>query len=249
MGSETRAGLDSRLEGELERLAQAALGGRVAHTGFLEPDDSARLVSALAGRGVPARAWGGFPGARRRVVTAFPTHVPEAGTQLAALYLAGLGDPGGARRALRAAGVPAELLGDAVAHQEGVSLVVVEPADRRLLALTELDGRPVAPRIVALERAVHGSLRRVAAVVPSLRVDVLGAKGFRVSRSYFAKGVAGGKVSVNGRPAGKSSSAETGDEIYAEGLGRLRVLSVDGETRRGNVKVTMEVEAGGVESG
>jgi RNA-binding protein YlmH len=249
MGSDTGARLDDRLAGELERLTQAASGGRVAHTGFLEPDGSARLVSALAGRGVQARAWGGFPGARRRVVTAFPTHVPEASTPLAALYLAGLGDPGSTRAALQAAGLPAELLGDAVAHQEGVSLVVVEPVERRLLALTELEGRPVAPSVVPLERAVHGSLRRVGAVVPSLRVDVLGAKGFRVSRSYFAKGVAGGKVSVNGRPAGKSSSAEAGDEIYAEGLGRLRVLSVDGETRRGNVRVTMEVEAGGAESG
>lgn len=86
------------------------------------------------------------------------------------------------------------------------------------------------------------AVRTVSAVVPSLRVDVLGAKGFKVSRSYFAKGVAGGKVSVNGKPAGKSSSAGVGDRIEAQGLGVVRVLSVDGETRRGNLKVSLEVE-------
>jgi RNA-binding protein YlmH len=244
MASEAEVNHERWAGAELERLAQAALGGRVLHTGFLEPEDSSRLVRALVERGVRASAWGGFPGARRRVVTAFPTHVPEAGTQMAALYLAGVADASAARASLLAAGVPRELLGDAIIHQEGVSFVVAEPPDRRLLEVAEAAGRPVEPRLVPLERTVKGDLRRLGAVVPSMRVDVLGAKGFRVSRSYFAKGVAGGKVSVNGRRAGKSSSAEAGDEIYAEGLGRLRVLSVDGETRRGNVKVTLEVETG-----
>lgn len=88
-----------------------------------------------------------------------------------------------------------------------------------------------------------GQRRTVSAVVPSLRVDVLGARAFKVSRAYFAKGVAGGKVSVNGKPAGKSASAGVGDEVRAEGLGSFRVGSVDGETRRGNLKVTLEVES------
>lgn len=235
---------EQRLGGELERLAQAALGGRVAHTSFLEPDESAVLLRSLHDRSVPALAWGGFPGARRRVVTAYPEHLPEATTPLAALYLEGLHDGRQARELLVGAGAPGELIGDAVSHEDGVSLVVIEPPDERLLAVSSSPGGTVAVTVVPLERAVEGNLRRLNVVVPSLRVDVIGAKGFKVSRSYFAKGVAGGKVSVNGRPAGKSASAEPGDEVYAEGLGRLRVLSVDGETRRGNVKVSLEVETG-----
>jgi RNA-binding protein YlmH len=243
MANERSGELDKELVADFERLLEAALGGRVAHTGFLDPHHSARLMSLLADRSISARAWGGFPGARRRVVTAFPSHVPEAGTPLAAVYLEGFSDQRAALGALTAAGLPRELLGDAVAHQEGISLVTFDPPDERLTSLASLDGRPVSPRLVPLARAAAGNARTVSSVVPSLRVDVLGAKGFRVSRSYFAKGIAGGKVSVNGRPAGKSSSAEVGDEIYAEGLGRLRLLSIDGETRRGNVKVSLEVES------
>ncbi|MEX2542519.1 MAG: S4 domain-containing protein [Trueperaceae bacterium] len=242
MANDGITGQDREIVGELERLSTAALGGRVAHTGFLEPDSSARLVQALHEQGIPANAWGGFPGARRRVVTAFPTHVPEASTPLVALFLDAPADADSARAALRSGGAPAELLGDVRVHREGVSLVTTEPVDRRLTEAVTLESHRLTPRVVPVELAAAGSVRRVSAVVPSLRVDVIGAKGFRVSRSYFAKGVAGGKVSVNGRPAGKSSSAETGDEIYAEGLGRLRVLSVDGETKRGNTKVSLEVE-------
>lgn len=80
------------------------------------------------------------------------------------------------------------------------------------------------------------------AVVPSLRVDVLGARAFGVSRSYFAKGVAAGRVSVNGERAGKSATAAAGDEVFAAGLGRFYIVAETGATRRGNPKVTLRVE-------
>lgn len=77
--------------------------------------------------------------------------------------------------------------------------------------------------------------------MPSLRVDVLGARAFGVSRAYFAKGVAAGRVGVNGVTAGKSAAVVHGDVVTAAGLGAFAVKSVDGETRRGNLKVTLEV--------
>ena len=234
---------EKEFHGELERLERAAGGGRVAHSGFLGPDESARLVQELVHRGVSAAAWGGRPGGRRRVVTAFPSHVPEASTELTAVYLEGVHDPAGLPGLLVAAGVSGDKLGDAVQHQAGTSVITFDPPPAELMSLTSLAGQEVIPRVVPLEKTVGGSAKRLTAVVPSLRVDVVGAKGFRVSRSYFAKGIAGGKVSVNGSRVGKAGSAEVGDEIYAEGLGRLRVLSVDGETRRGNVKLSLEVES------
>ena len=83
--------------------------------------------------------------------------------------------------------------------------------------------------------------KTITAVVPSLRVDVLGARAFGVSRSYFAKGIASGSVSCNGVVVGKSASAEVGQTFAANTLGTFFVASVDGETRRGNVKVTLHV--------
>ena len=88
---------------------------------------------------------------------------------------------------------------------------------------------------------VGGDARTLTAVVPSLRVDVLGARAFKVSRAYFAKGVAAGNVLVGGAKAGKSASIEEGQEVHAVGLGRFRLVSVDGTTRRENLKVTLTV--------
>ena len=89
-----------------------------------------------------------------------------------------------------------------------------------------------------------GRTRTVDVVVPSLRVDVVGAKAFGASRSWFQKGIAGGKVRVAGSTAGKSTVVSVGDWIEADGLGRARCDEVLGTTRRGNVRVRLTVERG-----
>ncbi len=223
-------------------LAAAVRGGRVVHTGFLEPAEADALAAALRRAGVAVSIDGGAPGARRRVVVARPDHVPEAGVALGAVYFEGVDDAEAARAAARAAGVPAADLGDAVRHADGVSLITFEPPSELLLGLERVAGRPVEPLGVGLEHVAGGAQRHIEAVVPSLRVDVLGGKAFRVSRSYFAKGVAAGRVSVNGRPADKGTEAGEGDEVFADGLGRFRVVRVEGRTRRGNLRVTLHAE-------
>ncbi len=224
-------------------MAQAARGGRVVSSDFLEPDEEAKLTAELRAEGVGVHAGGGYAGARRRVVTAFPSHIPEATTPLSAIYFEGVHDEDELRRALLGAGIGKEALGDVLKHQAGLTVIVLERAKAPALLVSKVAQAPVAPQEVGLEHLSKGSRRRQTVIVPSLRVDALGAKAFRVSRAYFAKGVAGGKVRIGGEAAGKSSEVTPGDEVYAEGLGRFTALEVVGETRKGNLKVTLEVEA------
>src|SRR5690606_30745799 len=104
-------------------------------------------------------------------------------------------------------------------------------------------GPPAWRSSTSAEAAVAG--REVRAVVPSLRVDVLGARAFGVSRSYFARGVGAGNVLVGGEPAGKAASVEPGQEVEAIGLGSFVLVSVDGATRRDNLRVTLAVTRDG----
>ncbi|HEX7022772.1 MAG TPA: hypothetical protein VF171_07930 [Trueperaceae bacterium] len=231
-------------ENLFEELTAAVRGGRVAASGFLPPGEAAALAARLRAAGAGVHLEGGYPGARRRVLSAFPEHIPEATVPLAAVYLPGVHDEGELRVSLERAGVGANALGDILAHQDGLSVILLAAAQDRALALEQVGPRPVSPQAVGLELVAGGKVRRRQVVVPSLRVDALGAKAFGVSRSYFSKGIAGGNVAVNGRRAGKSASAEPGDEVYAEGLGRFTVTRVQGETRRGNMKVEVEVEQG-----
>ena len=211
----------------------------MASSPFLEPVDADALASEVRRAGVGVSVDGGRPVADRRVVTAHPEQVPHAGPRLVAVWFAQARDEGSVRAAAIAAGVDAGALGDVVLDADGAAVVATTDVVAALVVV-----RPAGvPGVeVPLERLAQGRTRRRDAVVPSLRIDALGAKAFGVSRSWFTKGIAAGRVHVNGVRAGKSAEAGVGDEVWADGLGRFRVLEVHGETRRGNLKVTIEVE-------
>lgn len=211
----------------------------MASSPFLEPVDADALASEVRRAGVGVSVDGGRPVADRRVVTAHPEQVPHAGPRLVAVWFAQVRDEGSVRAAAIAAGVDAGALGDVVLDADGAAVVATTDVVAALVVV-----RPAGvPGVeVPLERLAQGRTRRRDAVVPSLRIDALGAKAFGVSRSWFTKGIAAGRVHVNGVRAGKSAEAGVGDEVWADGLGRFRVLEVHGETRRGNLKVTIEVE-------
>jgi RNA-binding protein YlmH len=80
-----------------------------------------------------------------------------------------------------------------------------------------------------------------AVVVPSMRLDVIGAKGFGVSRAYFQQGIEGKKVRINGSLASSSTQVREGDTLIAEGLGRIEFKRILNETKRGNWKLELEV--------
>lgn len=222
-------------------LIEAVRGGRVAHSGFLAEADSARCAAQLRAEGVAYAVDGGYPGAARRVVTAHPDHVPNATTPLAGSYLPGTVDADAARAALHEAGWSPPRLGDACVFEEGIAFVVLA-GDADEPAAVRIQGASLRPRPVPLERVAGGSRKRVQGVVPSLRVDALGAKAFGVSRAYFGKGVAAGNVRLDGARAGNSDVVAPGGELWAERLGRVRLVEVGGETKKGNRRVTLEVE-------
>ncbi|MGL4611035.1 MAG: S4 domain-containing protein [Trueperaceae bacterium] len=224
---------------DVNDLIKGVRAGRVLHTGFLEPLETAALVAKLRQADVSVNVSGGYPGAKRRVVTAFPEHVPEANTPLVALYVAEAHDADELRVGLHK-NVSADALGDIIEHQDGLSAIVLRDAVNENPVTVR--GKTYPVRIVELEKVATGTRKRQNVIVPALRVDALGAKAFNVSRSYFAKGVAAGNVFVNGQKATKSTDAEAGDEIYAEGLGRFSVVSVQGETKKGNLKIALEIE-------
>jgi RNA-binding protein YlmH len=224
---------------EANDLIKGVRAGRVLHTGFLEPLEAAALVAKLRQAEVNVNVSGGYPGAKRRVVTVFPEHIPEADTPLTALYIADVHDADELRVGLGRT-FDMDTIGDIIEHQDGLSVIVLrETANENPVTVR---GKTYEVKIVELEKVASGSRKRQTAIVPALRVDALGAKAFGVSRSYFAKGVAAGNVFVNGQKATKSTDAAAGDEVYAEGLGRFSVVSVQGETRKGNLRITLDIE-------
>lgn len=223
------------------QLMAQARGGRVVRSGFVEADSIDRR--ALDGDEVRHQLAGGFPDARRVVLTLYPEHIPNVDAGVSVLRVTGDFRPDFELQdfavALRRLDLPEDGLGD-VREERGAFLVAATgKAKTALLNLTELAGAGVEVEDIGESAGRPAKTREV--VVPSLRLDVVGAKGFGVSRAYFQQGVDGGKVRLNGAVARASAEVREGDSLSAEGLGRVDFKRVVNETRRGNYKVELEV--------
>ncbi len=228
---------------KLSTLIAQARGGRVVRTPFVSAEELDRRL--LQEDEVQYRLAGGFPDARRVVLTLFPGHIPEVDSGVTVVRLtpqvaAPAWDEQDFLVQLRRLELPEDQLGD-VREERGGSFLVAATGKsaEKLLALTELGGRAVEAEEVGETAGKGSKVREV--VVPSMRVDVVGAKGFGVSRAYFQQGIDGGKVRLNGATARASSEIREGDSLSADGLGRIDFKRVVNETRRGNFKVELDV--------
>ncbi len=226
---------------KLQTLVAQAAGGRVVRTAFIEADEIDRRL--LHNDEIKSVMAGGFPDARRVVLTLHPAHIPAVDSGVT-VYRLTPQTPGWDVQdfsvALRREGLPEDTLGD-VREERGAFLVAATgKAAKALAELTALGGREVDVEEVGESAGRGAKVREV--VVPSMRIDVVGAKGFGVSRAYFQQGVEAGKVRLNGQVARASAEIREGDSLAAEGMGRIDFKRVVNETRRGNYKVELNVE-------
>lgn len=77
--------------------------------------------------------------------------------------------------------------------------------------------------------------------VASPRLDSIISSGFRVGRSAAAQYVTAGKVAVDGLPCEKpDKSVEEGAKISVRGLGKIKLRSINGQTKKGRISVVID---------
>ncbi len=74
----------------------------------------------------------------------------------------------------------------------------------------------------------------------SLRLDSVIAAGFRIGRSAAAQHICAGKAAIDGLPCEKPDKAVTeGVKISVRGLGKCRLTTVNGQTKKGRISVVI----------
>ena len=228
---------------DLRTLVSQARGGRVVRTGFVEGSTVDRR--ALAADGVRFAVHGGFPDPSRVIYTLYPEHIPNVDDPVRIVQLeADFNENTDLQDVRVALDLPDELRGD-IREQHGRFLVATLQKGVKQLQerpTIRIQGRELELQLEILDASsLERSVKTREVVVPSMRVDVVGAKGFGVSRAYFQAGVEGKNVRVNGAVASSSTTIREGDTLVAERLGRIEFKRVINETRRGNYKLELEV--------
>ena len=98
----------------------------------------------------------------------------------------------------------------------------------RRIELSELQPRPE-------------TVKEIRSTVASLRLDSLTAAGFGMSRTHAAEEIAAEKIKVNWKDAKNSSQIlKAGDIISFRGRGRVEVVEITGQTKKGRTGVLLK---------
>ncbi|MDF2569776.1 MAG: photosystem domain protein [Sporomusa sp.] len=143
--------------------------------------------------------------------------------------------------ALMGLGIKRETMGDII--MSGDQCFVI--ADTTMAAfiiqnLTEVGQATISVSRTSLDNipVKEEKVKEIRATVASLRLDAVAASGFGTSRTRMAEDIAAAKVKINWQDAkSPSQSVKVGDVISMRGRGRIELIEVPGQTKKGRYSV------------
>ena len=240
---------DELFEKRLRELAlRASRRGEAAFTHFMDLNQIQIAMAAANRERVSLVLEGGYPDAERRIGAFYDTEPPEnwqwpiQPVEISWRPQFGSPEHRDLLGALMALGFERERMGDIVIA-EGKAYVFAEPdmadyitrtlesAGRAAVKCRLTDGVPDLP-------PPKGKVFRD--TVASMRLDAVLAAGFSISRSDAAEQITRGKVFINQAQQLRGDvTVVEGDLLSLRGEGRVRVESVEGETRKGRIALKL----------
>lgn len=223
-----------------------------ASTCFLSPREL-EMTRFLFGDLPGLHSFGGYGEAERRMLIYLPEYLEESWLWdedsplvcLRATYYEGdtlthrdfLG-------ALIGSGIGRETVGDICPGMGSCDFfVTVEIAPYILQSFTGAGRTKVRMERIPLAQAQIPvpEAKEIRDTVASLRLDSIISSGFRVGRSLAAQYVTAGKAAIDGLPCEKPDKpVSEGSKISVRGLGKIKLRTVNGQTKKGRVSVIID---------
>ncbi|WP_101809333.1 RNA-binding protein [Paenibacillus pasadenensis] len=234
----------------LEWIERSAELHELKRTDFLDPRQQSILLS-LANRepAVTVRLDGGYEGAERRRALIAPEYRYLDAEDIAIVVL-DIEAPSGGRLeldhgdylgAVLGLGIKRDRIGDIHVGDEGAQLLVASDiADFLNVHLRQVHRVNVLTSAKPLEalRPVAVEMDEMTFTVASLRLDGVASDVYRISRTKIVDPIRAGRCRVNWRTEeDPSKPLREGDVVSIKGLGRFKLLEVDGVTKKGRIRV------------
>lgn len=220
-----------------------------ASTGFLSPREQ-EMARYLFGECPGLVAFGGYEGAQRQMLCYFPEYLEPDFSEdapmvcLRATYYEKedlshrdfLG-------ALMGFGIRRECVGDICVDKGSCDFFVTEEIAPSLLqSFLEVGRVKIRLTQVALTEAniPEPEIKELHDTLASLRLDSVISSGFRIGRSLACSYISSGKAAIGGLPCEKADKQVCqGAEISVRGLGKIKLYSVNGQTKKGRISVVI----------
>jgi RNA-binding protein YlmH len=232
-----------------EWISQASELHMVKRTDFLDPRQAV-IVTALVQKtdNVCVHFYGGYEGAeRQRALIAPDYHMDKEDMGIEVLSISG-GDSkfltlthGDFMGSILGLGMKRDKIGDIHVHESGCHCLVAAEASAYLhLQLQQVHKVAVQTEIIPLEQFLPAkvTLEEQHISVASLRMDGIVSDAFRLSRAKILLPIKSGKCKVNWKvEEDPSKTLHEGDVISVQGLGRFKVLEVEGMSKKGRIRM------------
>lgn len=233
-----------------EWVERAAHRHETKITDFLDPRQSF-ILTTLANREPEAvlRLDGGYPEAERRRAVLAPAYrdVEDENVNIVVLAVRSGDnsylqlDHGDYMGAILGLGIKRDRVGDIHVHPDGCHCLVAEEiADYMNIHLRQVHRAHVLTDILPIEqlRTVKPDLEEMSFTVASLRLDGIASDVYRISRAKIVDPIRAGRCRVNWKAEEDPSTLlKEGDVVSLQGLGRFKMLSVEGMTKKGRIRV------------
>ena len=221
-----------------------------ANTCFLSQREQ-ELCRYLFGQTEGLTSFGGYAGAERKMLVYLPDYLDESFLQedapMVCLRATFYEDDSPTHRdflgALMGAGIGRETVGDILVGSGSCDFFVTteiapyveqnfESAGRTKLQLERIGLDQVA--------VPEPETKEIKDTLASLRLDSVISAGFRIGRSAASDYVTAGKAAIDGLPCEKPDrSVAEGATISVRGLGKIKLESVNGQTKKGRISVVI----------
>ena len=146
--------------------------------------------------------------------------------------------------ALMGAGISRETVGD-ISTQVGRChfFVTAEIAPYILQNFISAGRTALHLRQIPLEEVTiaEPETKEIRDTVSSLRLDSIISSGFRIGRSLACDHIRAGRAAINGLPCEKPDKLiSEGAKISVRGLGKIKLRSINGETKKGRISVVLD---------
>lgn len=220
------------------------------NTAFLSPREQ-ELCRYLFSNASGLHFFGGYPDAERKMLCYMPDYLDESAlTDEAPLVCLDAkfyeGDFPSHRDflgALMGMGIARETVGDILVDAGHCTLLVTEEIAPYLLQnFTDAGRTKVKLTQIPLSQISipEAEIQEIRDAVASLRLDSVISSGFRIGRSAAAQYVTAGKAAMDGLPCDKPDKpVSQGMKISVRGLGKIKIHSVNGPTKKGRISVVI----------
>lgn len=222
-----------------------------ASTGFLSPREL-EMARYLFGEPEGLVTFGGYPNAERRMLCYLPEYLEsqwlyEEDSPVVCLranfYEGDVLSHRDFLGGLMGCGISRESVGDICVGKDSCDFFVTDEIAPYLLQSFTSAGRTrlrLSQIPLSEAQIPEPEVKELRDTLASLRLDSVISAGFRIGRSLAASYVSAGKAAIDGLPCEKADkSVQEGACISVRGLGKIKLYSVNGQTKKGRISVVI----------